>query len=148
VLFFQNNSAALILNNARTASSTLLFLEKVPKLENILDHCPNLQTVTLSFGMRSVDVTPQALEAVNMTSAASPKLPLASLKSFTVHTYMTKRALEYLWARAVNLVSIFNFQSRLRQVLKFPNCALYRNYKSYSISFVNFQRKLVPCAQP
>ena len=74
---------------------------QVPKLEFVLQRCPNLEHLTLSFGMRSVDVTQQEMESL---STSTSQRPLASLKSFTVHTYMTKRALEYLWTRAINLV--------------------------------------------
>jgi len=77
--------------------STVIF-SQVPKLESILHRCTNLEHLILSFGMRSVDVTQQEMESLRTSQ------PLTTLKTFTVHTYMTKRALEYLWARAVNLV--------------------------------------------
>ena len=98
LLFFAPNIGVKLLLSGKT-DFCLIF--QVPKLEFVLQRCPNLEHLTLSFGMRSVDVTQQEMESL---STSTSQRPLASLKSFTVHTYMTKRALEYLWTRAINLV--------------------------------------------
>jgi hypothetical protein len=71
----------------------------IPKLDKLLDICPNLEILTLSFGTLTVHVSNEVDNQIRFK-------PLLGLTQITVHTYMTKKAFMYLWARAHNLEMI------------------------------------------
>ena len=73
----------------------------IPNLETMLEICPSLEHLTCSFSLRSVDITDNTdLDGDNNVQQ------FLNLKYLIVHTYMTKRAFNYLWAKARNLLSI------------------------------------------
>ena len=71
----------------------------IPKLETLLEICPNLEYLTCSFSLRSVDIS-------DSTDVEADNSSCFDLKYLIVHTYMTKRAFNYLWAKAKNLASL------------------------------------------
>lgn len=66
----------------------------IPELDEILVLCPYVRDLTLSFGVKNVEVGAEALH----NHAVYP-----NLVHFNVHTFMTKRAFSYLWPRSPNL---------------------------------------------
>ena len=68
-----------------------------PYLEDVLDLCPNLESLTFSLGIRRVQVA---------SSRLADESSFPNLKHLAVHTFMTKRAFNYLWTRAPNLETL------------------------------------------
>ena len=69
----------------------------VPKLEQVLDLCPQLEDLTISFGPLTLNVSDSVL-------FSEPSK--FNLTEVTVHTYMTKKAFVYLWASCPRLQKI------------------------------------------
>jgi hypothetical protein len=72
----------------------------IPNLENLLEISPNLEYLTCSFSLRSVDISDNT-----DVDGDIHVYPCSSLRNVVVHTYMTKRAFNYLWAKAKHLIS-------------------------------------------
>jgi hypothetical protein len=68
--------------------------QQIPKFEEIMSLCPGIETLTLSFGVKTTQVHSDSLH---------DSLKFDLLKELFVHTYMTKRAFTYLWCRTPNL---------------------------------------------
>ena len=75
----------------------------VPKFDQLLELCPNLEYLTASFGPLTVTVS-NSFEFQHFRPNESHLKP--KLKEVTVHTYMTKKAFMYLWSCACNLEKI------------------------------------------
>ena len=75
----------------------------VPKLDELLNLCPNLEYLTASFGPLTVNVS-NVIEFQHLKPSEGYIKP--KLKEFTVHTYMTKKAFLYLWSCSPKLEKI------------------------------------------
>ena len=73
--------------------------ERLPSLELVFNICPRLEEVTLSFSLRAVQVSEDVY-------VDAPQTPYPSLQTCHIHTYITKKAFRYLWARGQNLTTI------------------------------------------
>ena len=74
----------------------------IPNLETMLEICPNLEHLTCSFSLKSVDIS----DNTDVDGDAPESIQTINLKYLIVHTYMTKRAFNYLWLKSKHLNSI------------------------------------------
>ena len=91
----------LALRSLQSWDNTDPWSSSVPKIDHLLDLCPNLIFLTASFGPLTVNVS----NNVNFLhlKPQEPGYAKPKMKEITVHTYMTKKAFMYLWSCSPNL---------------------------------------------